>query len=634
MTVTVDLVQLTKIYKNATEPSVDAIDMNIEQGPAGGHARSLGLRQDDDHEDGRRPARPHQRGRAVRRRVGRRHPGREAPGGDGLPEAAALPAHVHRRQRGLRAAHARRRQEDAQEAGRRDDGAGAPARHGGPPSRVSSRAARSSASRSRAALITEPDILLLDEPLSQLDANLRIEMRDLIRSIQAELGITSIFVTHDQEEAVMLADRIALMLQGRIQQDGLPQDFYERPVTQAVARFFGTQNFVPGTVSGRALRVGPGHARAGPRPPRRRGPAGHPPGGHRGRRRREQLRGHRRARHVPGHASCASGPCRGRRRCSSPHRPACATSADQTITLRLPKEQTWVVPAEDKHPVIPKLLNADWNYWPEGHSAEVDLDLQREARLRRHRAGRLRRRRPAFRGQGGRRTVRWPTSTACPWARCSTRCRRPVGRTAAWATRDTRPRPSSGRWRRRGSARDAFGCSVLGLWPGADTLDRTTRPAEVWPMMVELLPGHRRAGGRAGHGGGRRVQAPRDAGQCRRRAAALRCGGPPGARRAARHRPCAVGGRGPAGGAAPRRRPAQARAPGRHARAGRGRPAAGLASRLHRLHGRPSTRSATPAPCHWTCTAAWRTAWSAARRPAAYGYDDHEGSDRTGAGQR
>ena len=102
-------------------------------------------------------------------------------------------------------------------------------------------------------LITEPDILLLDEPLSQLDANLRVEMRDLIRQIQAELGITSIFVTHDQEEAVMLADRIALMLQGRIQQDGLPKNFYERPATQAVARFFGTKNFVPGSVKGRAF---------------------------------------------------------------------------------------------------------------------------------------------------------------------------------------------------------------------------------------------------------------------------------------------------------------------------------------------------------------------------------------------
>jgi ABC-type Fe3+/spermidine/putrescine transport system ATPase subunit len=102
-------------------------------------------------------------------------------------------------------------------------------------------------------LVTEPDILLLDEPLSQLDANLRIEMRDLIRQIQAELGITSMFVTHDQEEAVMLADRIALMLAGRILQDGLARDFYERPASEDVARFFGTQNFVRGTVTGRTF---------------------------------------------------------------------------------------------------------------------------------------------------------------------------------------------------------------------------------------------------------------------------------------------------------------------------------------------------------------------------------------------
>src|SRR6185503_4375978 len=89
------------------------------------------------------------------------------------------------------------------------------------------------------ALIIGPDVLLLDEPLSQLDANLRIEMRDLIRQIQAELGITTVFVTHDQEEAVMLADRIALMLAGRIVQDGLPRVFYEQPATATVARFFG-----------------------------------------------------------------------------------------------------------------------------------------------------------------------------------------------------------------------------------------------------------------------------------------------------------------------------------------------------------------------------------------------------------
>jgi ABC-type Fe3+/spermidine/putrescine transport system ATPase subunit len=117
------------------------------------------------------------------------------------------------------------------------------------------------------ALIIEPDVLLLDEPLSQLDANLRIEMRDLIRQIQAELGITTVFVTHDQEEAVMLADRIALMLAGRIVQDGLPRSFYERPATETVARFFGTQNYLRGTVrAGRfesavgTLTLGQAHA--------------------------------------------------------------------------------------------------------------------------------------------------------------------------------------------------------------------------------------------------------------------------------------------------------------------------------------------------------------------------------------
>ena len=89
------------------------------------------------------------------------------------------------------------------------------------------------------ALVTNPDVLLLDEPLSQLDANLRVEMRDLIRSIQRELGVTTIFVTHDQEEAVMLADRIALMADGRLLQVDDPTTFYERPDSVEVARFFG-----------------------------------------------------------------------------------------------------------------------------------------------------------------------------------------------------------------------------------------------------------------------------------------------------------------------------------------------------------------------------------------------------------
>lgn len=96
------------------------------------------------------------------------------------------------------------------------------------------------------ALIVRPKLLLLDEPLANLDANLRLEMRELIRDVQQELKTTTIFVTHDQEEAVMLADRIALMLDGRLQQYDQPRTFYEQPASRAVARFFRNENFLEG----------------------------------------------------------------------------------------------------------------------------------------------------------------------------------------------------------------------------------------------------------------------------------------------------------------------------------------------------------------------------------------------------
>ena len=103
------------------------------------------------------------------------------------------------------------------------------------------------------ALIVEPEVLLLDEPLANLDAHLRDEMRDLIVSIQRELGITTVFVTHDQEEAVILAQHVALMFAGRLAQVGPPADFYERPSTARVARFFGGVNFVEGVKRGTAV---------------------------------------------------------------------------------------------------------------------------------------------------------------------------------------------------------------------------------------------------------------------------------------------------------------------------------------------------------------------------------------------
>ena len=96
------------------------------------------------------------------------------------------------------------------------------------------------------ALIVEPKVLLLDEPLSNLDAHLRDEMRELIRGVQKQLDITTIFVTHDQEEAVVLADQIALMFDGVLQQYTTPDLFYDCPATERISRFFGNVNFIPG----------------------------------------------------------------------------------------------------------------------------------------------------------------------------------------------------------------------------------------------------------------------------------------------------------------------------------------------------------------------------------------------------
>lgn len=98
------------------------------------------------------------------------------------------------------------------------------------------------------ALVVEPKVLLLDEPLSNLDAKLRLEMRSEIRRIQRELGITVIYVTHDQEEAMAISDRIAVMNMGTVEQVGTPRDIYERPNSEFVASFMGKTNVVPAKV--------------------------------------------------------------------------------------------------------------------------------------------------------------------------------------------------------------------------------------------------------------------------------------------------------------------------------------------------------------------------------------------------
>ncbi|SEO90744.1 ABC transporter ATP-binding protein [Trujillonella endophytica] len=98
------------------------------------------------------------------------------------------------------------------------------------------------------ALAVEPRVLLLDEPLSALDAQVRVQLREEIRRLQLELGITTVFVTHDQAEALSVADRVGVMRSGRLEQVASPDELYERPATAFVAQFVGTMNRIPATL--------------------------------------------------------------------------------------------------------------------------------------------------------------------------------------------------------------------------------------------------------------------------------------------------------------------------------------------------------------------------------------------------
>ena len=129
------------------------------------------------------------------------------------------------------------------------------------------------------ALVYGPRLLLLDEPLSNLDAKLRVYMREEIRKIQQRAGITTLYVTHDQEEALSISDRLAVMYEGQVVQVGTPAEVYESPATIGVADFLGRANFLEARVvgargdrvrvrlpSGAALEVGRGDTAWEPRP--------------------------------------------------------------------------------------------------------------------------------------------------------------------------------------------------------------------------------------------------------------------------------------------------------------------------------------------------------------------------------
>jgi putative spermidine/putrescine transport system ATP-binding protein len=105
------------------------------------------------------------------------------------------------------------------------------------------------------ALAIEPSVLLLDEPLSALDAKVRVQLRDEIRRIQTEVGTTTLFVTHDQEEALAVADRVGVMRAGKLEQLAPPAELYRRPASAFVAEFVGLSNRLPGTVQGSSVEV-------------------------------------------------------------------------------------------------------------------------------------------------------------------------------------------------------------------------------------------------------------------------------------------------------------------------------------------------------------------------------------------
>ena len=226
--------------------AVDALDLVIFEGELLSLLGPVGLRQDH-HPQPDRGLRGADGGAHRHRRRGRdgaaRPPARAR---RGLPVLRALPAPVRLRERGLRAARA----PDAAGGDRAPGGRGARARAAGPGRGGSGPAELSGGMQQRVALaralVYRPRVLLLDEPLAALDKKLREEMRDELRAIQRSVGITTVFVTHDQAEALGLSDRIAVMSRGRIEQLGAPREIYERPASRFVADFIGASTVLRG----------------------------------------------------------------------------------------------------------------------------------------------------------------------------------------------------------------------------------------------------------------------------------------------------------------------------------------------------------------------------------------------------
>ena len=195
-------------------------------------------------------------GQHHRRRQGHHPPaGQQARHGHGVPGLLAVPAHDGAAERGLRAAAARghRGRAGQARASRCSTWSGCPTQADRYPHQISGgQQQRVALAR---ALAIEPQVLLLDEPLSALDAKVRAQLRDEIRRIQLEVGITTLFVTHDQEEALAIADRVGVMRDGQLEQLAPPTEVYSRPATAFVAEFVGLTNRLAGEVRGGEVTV-------------------------------------------------------------------------------------------------------------------------------------------------------------------------------------------------------------------------------------------------------------------------------------------------------------------------------------------------------------------------------------------
>ena len=235
---------------STTSLAVDDISLDDRQRRVLLAPRPVGLRQDDDAADDRRVRAAGRRPHRDRRRRRHRDAAAQAAGEHGLPELRALPA-PHRGEQNVGFGLRFRKLVEGREAGarrrRRSSSCGSAASASA--SRISSRAVSSSGWRSRARSILSPDVLLLDEPLGALDAKLRRELQIELKSIQREVGITFLYVTHDQEEALTMSDRLAVMAGGRVEQLGTPREVYEHPQTAFVADFLGVSNLMRGVGS-------------------------------------------------------------------------------------------------------------------------------------------------------------------------------------------------------------------------------------------------------------------------------------------------------------------------------------------------------------------------------------------------